>query len=82
MSRAQVPPTIREAVCLGRLTALQKPSGGVRGIVARERRQEVGRSHDVAAVDGGSQAAIAPVSACDVYQEWVRMHRTRFARAY
>ena len=34
LSRAQVPPSIREAVKLGRLTALQKPNGGVRGIVA------------------------------------------------
>ena len=34
LSRARVPHSIREAVRLGRLTALQKPNGGVRGIVA------------------------------------------------
>ena len=31
---AQVPDPIRDAIRLGRLTALQKPNGGVRGIVA------------------------------------------------
>ena len=34
LARAQVPPTIREAIRLGRLTALRKPDSGVRGIVA------------------------------------------------
>ena len=36
LSRARVPHSIREAVRLGRLTALQKPNGGVRGIVAED----------------------------------------------
>ena len=35
LSRAVVPDEIVDVVRLGRLTALQKPSGGVRGIVAR-----------------------------------------------
>ena len=34
LARAQVPPAIKEAIRLGRLTALRKPDGGVRGIVA------------------------------------------------
>ena len=34
LSRAKVPALVRDAVRLGRLTALQKPNGGVRGIVA------------------------------------------------
>ena len=34
LSRERVPHSIREAVRLGRLKALQKPNGGVRGIVA------------------------------------------------
>ena len=34
LSRAEVPVSVRDAVRLGRLTALQKPDGGVRGIVA------------------------------------------------
>ena len=34
LARAQVPPSVRDTVRLGRLTALQKPDGGVRGIVA------------------------------------------------
>ena len=33
---AQVPPSVRDTVRLGRFTALQKPDGGVRGIVARD----------------------------------------------
>ena len=35
-SRAQVPPEIMDALGAGRLTALQKPDGGVRGIVVGE----------------------------------------------
>ena len=34
LARAQVPPSIKEAIRLGRLTALRKLDGGVRGIVA------------------------------------------------
>ena len=34
LARAQVPPSIKEAIRLGRLTALRKVDGGVRGIVA------------------------------------------------
>ena len=34
LARAQVPPTIKDAIRLGRLTALRKTDGGVRGIVA------------------------------------------------
>ena len=34
LSRAEVPASVRDAVRLGRLTALRKPDGGVRGIVA------------------------------------------------
>ena len=34
LSRAEVPALVRDAVRLGRLTALQKPDGGVRGMVA------------------------------------------------
>ena len=34
LARAQVPPSVRDTVRLGRVTALQKPDGGVRGIVA------------------------------------------------
>ena len=33
LSRAQIPPSVREAIRLGRLTALQKADGGIRGIV-------------------------------------------------
>ena len=36
MARAEIPPNIVSAIRLGRLTALQKPTGGVRGIVAGE----------------------------------------------
>ena len=35
-SRAEVSASVRDAVKLGRLIALQKPDGGVRGIVARD----------------------------------------------
>ena len=34
LARAQVPPSVRDTVRLGRFTALQNPDGGVRGIVA------------------------------------------------
>ena len=34
LARARVPPSVRDTVRLGRFTALQKPDGGVRGIVA------------------------------------------------
>ena len=44
MARAQVPNEIREAIRLGRLTALQKPQGGVRGIVAGDIARRVCRS--------------------------------------
>ena len=33
LSRAQVPSSVRDAIRLGRMTALEKPNGGVRGIV-------------------------------------------------
>ena len=41
LARAQIPFVVKEAVRLGRFTALQKPDGGVRGIVAGDivRRQ-------------------------------------------
>ena len=34
LSRAHVPLSVTDALRLGRMTALQKPNGGVRGIVA------------------------------------------------
>ena len=34
-ARAQVPPGVVDMLLLGRLTALTKPDGGVRGIVVR-----------------------------------------------
>ena len=36
LARAEIPPDIASAIRLGRLTALQKPTGGVRGIFAGE----------------------------------------------
>ena len=36
LARAQVPNTIVDIIKVGRLTALSKPNGGVRGIVARD----------------------------------------------
>ena len=34
LAKAKTPASVNDAIQLGRLTALQKPSGGVRGIVA------------------------------------------------
>ena len=34
LAKAQTPASVNDAILLGRLTALQKPSGGVRGLVA------------------------------------------------
>ena len=45
LSRAETPTTIVNSVRLGRLTALQKPNGGVRGVVAADiLRRLVGRT--------------------------------------
>ena len=36
LSKAQVPSSVRDAIRLGRMTALEKPNGGVRGIIVRD----------------------------------------------
>ena len=45
LAKAQTPASVNDAIQLGRLTALQKPSGGVRGDVAHD--AEVGGTHHV-----------------------------------
>ena len=60
LCRAQVPVPIRDAIRLGRLTAIQKPNGGVRGIVAGDIvRRLVARTMSQQMMDK-VQAATAP----------------------
>ena len=66
LSRARVPRSIREAVRLERLTALQKPNGGVRGVVAGD------------IVRSPARHSTVPVRVGD--EEWMREHRSRCAR--
>ena len=49
LARAQVPPAIKDAIRLGRLTALRM--GGVRGIVAGKISEEIGRTENLTTVD-------------------------------
>ena len=68
LSRAVVPDEIVDVVRLGRLTALQKPSGGVRGIVAGD---------DLPTIGHGSGARHGSVPVRSHHQVWRRVHRTR-----
>ena len=78
LSRARVPHSIREAVRLGRLTALQEPNGSVRGIVAGDIVRRL-VAHDVTTVDVRSPTRhTVPVRVGD--EEWMREHRSRSAR--
>ena len=72
LCRAQVPVPIRDAIGLGRLTALQKPNGGVRGIVAGDIvRRLVARTmsqqmmEKVQAATAPFQYAMATKSGCE-----------------
>ena len=66
LSRAQVPPSSEKLVRLGRLTALQKPNGGVRGVVAGDIVRRL-----VARTMSHGASGHRTVSVCDVHQEWV-----------
>ena len=72
LSRARVPRSIQEPVWLWRLTAFQKPNGGV-GIVAGGHREDNG-AHCVTTVDVRSPArhSTVPVRVGD--EEWMRAH--------
>ena len=58
VSRAHIPPAIQEAIRLGRLNALQKANGGVRGIFAGDIVRRLASRHST-------------IPVCDVNQEWV-----------
>ena len=79
MARAEAPPSVNDAIRLGRLTALQKPRGAVRGIVAGDILRWL-VSHTMSqqlskAVGSGNGAF--PV--CDDHKSRNRMHCPRFA---
>ena len=70
----QVPDGVVDVVRLRRLTALTKPDGGVRGIVAGDVvRRLVARTM--------SQHGPAPVPVCHENEGWLRVHRTRSPRS-
>ena len=72
LARGQVPGEIQAAIRMGRLTALRKADGGVRGI---GRRSQIGCAHNVSAIDGRSAAGDGgSVSECHGNEGSVRMH--------
>ena len=80
LARAQVPHSVVDLVRLGRLTALTKPDGGVRGIVAGDVVQRlVARtmSQQLGPAVEGNQ----PVPVCHDHEGWLRVHRTRSPRS-
>ena len=79
LCRAQVPVPIRDAIRLGRLIALQKPNGGVRGICSWRHCQEVGGPHNVPTDDGEGASGHSSIPIFHGHQERLRMHRARFA---
>ena len=80
LTRADVPPSINEAIRMGRMgrtTALRKTIGGVRGIVVGDVvRRLVART--VAPQMGPSvEAATAPFQYASLHACWQRVHRSR-----
>ena len=72
LCRAQVPTSVRDAIRLGRMTALQKPNGGVRGIVVGDIvRRLVARTmsqqmmEEVQAATAPFQYAMSTKSGCE-----------------
>ena len=74
LARGQVPQDIQAAIRMGRLTALRKADGGVRGIVAGGHRSQIGCAHDVSTIDGRSAAGNGPISVCHDNEGRVRVH--------
>ena len=72
LSRAQVPASVRDFVTLGRLTAMQKPDAGVRGIAGDGVRRLVARTmsqqlrEDVERATAALQCALSTIGALRV----------------
>ena len=80
LARAQVPDGVVDVVRLGRLTALTKPDGGVRGMVVGEVVRRVGCKDSVPTIGPGSGEGNQPVPVCHDHEGWLRVHRTRSPR--
>ena len=74
VARAEIPPDIATAIRSGRLTALQKPTGGVRGIVAGEMLRRI------VARTVAQQISHRAISVRDVHQSWYRVRGTRICK--
>ena len=80
MVQAKVPDPIIAAIRVGRMTALRKPDGGVRGIVAGDVvRRRIARTM-AQQIGKNSRSSHSPVPVCVVNACWLRVYRTFFAR--
>ena len=61
LARGHIPPTALQVLRLGRLIALNKPDGGVRGIVVSDVLETSGRPHNCKAVFVGGRRNHSPV---------------------
>ena len=67
-ARGEMPEEILRGVKMGRMAALQKHDGGVRGIVVGGRGQMVGCPHNCTTVHRRSRGGDPPISVCFVHQ--------------
>ena len=79
LARAQVPPSIQDAIRLGRFTVLSKPDGGVAGIVAGY-CETFGCANDLSAVGRARPSRNSTLPVCVVDSGWVRVRGTCVAR--
>ena len=74
--RAEVPVEVVQGIRLGRMTALHKPSGGVRGIVVADTFRRAGVQSSCATNCRISGAGHLTVPVCSVHSFWNRVCRT------
>ena len=63
------PPTAVEAIRMGRITALRKPTGGVRGIIVGDVLEDWSNNGQTDGSEGGSNHGTIPARH---HQSWVR----------
>ena len=76
LARAEVPEEIVDAIRLGRLTALQKPNGGVRGIVSGDVVRRLVARTIAQQLTPAVQRGHVPFAVCPFDEIWGRMHRS------
>ena len=78
-AQAKIPDEIVSALRVGQLTALEKPNGGVRGIVVGDVIGLLVAKNNVSAIHREVRECHKTVSICFVHESWVRKYCTRGA---